>query len=705
METAKLNKLLELFASKTNQKQSLDEGKSIGKNSQKFITEFQKFLRAQGYDSVSLTEIQNKLTKHFRTKGTGDKNNLQMNIEYPGEFLNKIGAGSGEKNASNNRTTANVLNKKKAAEILKAANVNKGKQSASQGNESANKNAGGKNGENTAKSSSTKYFAKSSSSTTNTNTSTNSKENGASNSAHNTQKTFSSIGVKANDTPSGVLMDSKGASVKSGMEKSSQGTDGKKVRHSTSGETSSKQESSSEKIKSSKSISKQNSLHTNSNSTQNEMHGTDPSQVDPGKQSVSQGESVKQSAANKDAKSQSSKKISGNNAITASNDFATNKTSSTTPQTNEAAANLTSNEAAKPGSSNQSINTQSAQNQSTKISPESSKQTISPPNVAAKSSTGEKSIFIKQINYLGSEIIDKATHASKNDTASFSKQGVKLNFEMQGKFANTNQNAVTVEKKKAQLKSSKNNTKNSSSSTNTKSSGDKSAAGAKTTVRSGSVTKNHLQLPQQKVTQQILENGNFTIKNVSNENKFNGFFSQNSVMSGHASSDSLASGSTGMPSSASGMEAPVTTFVRKQLPVQLTQMVQKQNFSQRSDGKQVWHKHRILLDEGKSLQVAMRKGEGLIQLQLSSGNSELSRIIQQHLSNLRQHLQQSLDIQIDLHLQQQGDGEAPSEESFNEEAGVRQRGSKNVEEIPAKESTENRSVTRYYGFNTNEWTA
>jgi hypothetical protein len=117
------------------------------------------------------------------------------------------------------------------------------------------------------------------------------------------------------------------------------------------------------------------------------------------------------------------------------------------------------------------------------------------------------------------------------------------------------------------------------------------------------------------------------------------------------------------------------------------------------------HQHTFMLDDGESLQVSARQSEAGLSLQLGSGNQELMRLIQQHADEIRNHLKNQLNIEIDLQLKQDS-GEASS---FAGEKGKGEKADSpsSSAEASLSVSNDNHSDTRLnprlLGFNNNEW--
>ncbi len=121
-----------------------------------------------------------------------------------------------------------------------------------------------------------------------------------------------------------------------------------------------------------------------------------------------------------------------------------------------------------------------------------------------------------------------------------------------------------------------------------------------------------------------------------------------------------------------------------------------------------WSQHRFVLESGDSVNVAVRQAEGVMQLQLGAGNSELNKILVQHINEIRQHLQEQMNIDIDLQLQQFGDQQADfNDNNQNSGNGKQESNNGTGASIQHAEAVDggSKTRTRYLGFNQNEWTA
>src|SRR5699024_3406167 len=112
--------------------------------------------------------------------------------------------------------------------------------------------------------------------------------------------------------------------------------------------------------------------------------------------------------------------------------------------------------------------------------------------------------------------------------------------------------------------------------------------------------------------------------------------------------------------------------------------------------------HRFVLKDGNTINITSRTSNGALQLQLNAGPGELGKIIQQHLHDIQQHVQQQLGIEIDLQLQNFGKQQQKEHHSsaFSNKSAANADAGNNILSGTSTEQAETRSV-RYFGFNNN----
>lgn len=150
-------------------------------------------------------------------------------------------------------------------------------------------------------------------------------------------------------------------------------------------------------------------------------------------------------------------------------------------------------------------------------------------------------------------------------------------------------------------------------------------------------------------------------------------------------------------------------MIRRNLLPGLTQQVVKAAGAN-SGSSEVWQKHNIEIEQGKNVQISVRKTEGVLQLRLGSSNPELNRLMQQYQHEIRQHLEEECGLEVDLQfdnpeedtLAQFFDGSAHRE-------GVGSSGGQNPASSGGRDTDRTESgdpvpAIRRFGYNQMEWT-
>jgi len=150
----------------------------------------------------------------------------------------------------------------------------------------------------------------------------------------------------------------------------------------------------------------------------------------------------------------------------------------------------------------------------------------------------------------------------------------------------------------------------------------------------------------------------------------------------------------------------MNTSVRQQLLNGITQSVQKSAGSGKTS--ETWQKHTFSLENGKNVQISVRQVEGVLHLKLGSTNTELTKLLQMNQQEIKDHLQNEFDIEVDLEFNQQGDGN--SSEWFDTMQGQKSsnRGYQTSSDGVRGNVTDRQPVgrtVRNFGYNQMEWTA
>ena len=101
--------------------------------------------------------------------------------------------------------------------------------------------------------------------------------------------------------------------------------------------------------------------------------------------------------------------------------------------------------------------------------------------------------------------------------------------------------------------------------------------------------------------------------------------------------------------------------VRKHLLPGLTQQVLEAAAGRSAGGG--WQKQSLVLDDGHRIQLATRRVDGVLQVKISSVDTELNRLLIQHQQEIREHLEKKCDLKLDLQFEQENFEETSSDGS------------------------------------------
>ncbi|MEX0773121.1 MAG: hypothetical protein WD038_08150 [Balneolales bacterium] len=157
------------------------------------------------------------------------------------------------------------------------------------------------------------------------------------------------------------------------------------------------------------------------------------------------------------------------------------------------------------------------------------------------------------------------------------------------------------------------------------------------------------------------------------------------------------------------MQQPVMTqaaepraFVNRMLQVVRQEL---QNTQLNAQG---WKVHQFSFDDGSKVQMGIRQIEGMLQLQLGSGNAEMNRLIQQNAAEIREYLEKEMGLDVDLQFNQKDSGSQllnPDPNHQTKQHGKSFREGGNAFDEGMEEITNDKIAIRNFGFNKNEWTA
>jgi hypothetical protein len=173
------------------------------------------------------------------------------------------------------------------------------------------------------------------------------------------------------------------------------------------------------------------------------------------------------------------------------------------------------------------------------------------------------------------------------------------------------------------------------------------------------------------------------------------------------SGEKESKGSSGAGSMRLGQMPVANVSLRKKILPGLTQNIQKAASSaQQNSGD--WQKHNFTLDDGKNIQLSVRESKGVLQVKMGSMNLDLSKLLQQNLQQIREHLKQEFGSDIDLQFENQQQGEE-SQLSQDSEKSKRKRNYRNDfagQGLVSEQADEVRTKkVRNFGYNQMEWTA
>lgn len=157
-------------------------------------------------------------------------------------------------------------------------------------------------------------------------------------------------------------------------------------------------------------------------------------------------------------------------------------------------------------------------------------------------------------------------------------------------------------------------------------------------------------------------------------------------------------------------EVPVSNMlIRRTVMPSLTQAVQK-TISAGKAAPETWQKHSFELEDGNSIQLSTRQVDGVLQVKLATTSVELSRLMQQYEQEIKQHLEQ--ECQLDVNLQFDG-GEQGHEmpnffgnSSSSKNATFMRNNGAGSDQASSTSTDKNlQQSVRRFGYNQMEWTA
>ncbi len=145
--------------------------------------------------------------------------------------------------------------------------------------------------------------------------------------------------------------------------------------------------------------------------------------------------------------------------------------------------------------------------------------------------------------------------------------------------------------------------------------------------------------------------------------------------------------------------------VRRELMPGLVRMLQ-QGREAGGGRNEAWQSHRIQIADGNNLRISTREVEGVLQMKMGSSNPELSRMLQQHLQEIREHLEKECGMSVDLQLDS---GHADGFDRFAGQSGRKDgkpdyRPASGERAKPVAVEKVAPQPVRDFGYNQMEWT-
>jgi hypothetical protein len=150
-------------------------------------------------------------------------------------------------------------------------------------------------------------------------------------------------------------------------------------------------------------------------------------------------------------------------------------------------------------------------------------------------------------------------------------------------------------------------------------------------------------------------------------------------------------------------------LIRRTVMPSLTQAVQK-TISAGKATPETWQKHSFELEDGNSIQLSTRQVDGVLQVKLATTSVELSRLMQQYEQEIKQHLEQECQLDVNLQFDGGEQGRAMSNffgnsSSSQQKAQMITSGAGNEQAAAQKADKNLQQTVRRFGYNQMEWTA
>jgi hypothetical protein len=144
--------------------------------------------------------------------------------------------------------------------------------------------------------------------------------------------------------------------------------------------------------------------------------------------------------------------------------------------------------------------------------------------------------------------------------------------------------------------------------------------------------------------------------------------------------------------------------IRQQVIPKMQAILQQLQASAKSSA-QTWQKHSFLMDDGKQFDVSVRQADGAVFLKLGSLSPELNRLLQQYQQEIREHLEKTCDVEVNLEFEQPGEDKAFAGSEADKRSGTATGSEILSNHDESGTRTKSSGTTRTFGYNRNEWTA
>ncbi len=156
-------------------------------------------------------------------------------------------------------------------------------------------------------------------------------------------------------------------------------------------------------------------------------------------------------------------------------------------------------------------------------------------------------------------------------------------------------------------------------------------------------------------------------------------------------------------------ELPIANSTARRSIINSFSNVLKQEMSSSLRQEEQWQKHSFKLDDGNNINMTTRNIDGVLQIKLVASNPELNRLLMSMEQEIKDHLKEELNLELDLQFTGNQNEEFSSvfgDSSDNKKQSWNQSGSGQNNEDQNKEDVRGLQPSiRSFGYNQMEWTA